>query len=95
MELLGRTPFYSELDGEQLPVWMWKADGEENPCELHEESTCDNSGILYGTDVGREPKFCARHFYQFVVNGDGKSNYKLIDRKDEVEEQKRQEAKRA
>jgi hypothetical protein len=58
---------------------LWQSN--ENICEFQDDppNACDPSGLFYGTTDSREPKFCARHFYQQVVAGDGESNYKLID----------------
>jgi len=84
MKLIKLLPFKSVLDDQELPVALWKS--KENLCEYHDPQAvtqfdsvgeCDNSGYYYGTADELEPKFCARHFYQLVVNGDGKSNYKL------------------
>jgi hypothetical protein len=74
-------PFYSELDDSQTDCGLWES--ETNVCEFQGErgtvGACDTSGLYYGTTDSREPKFCARHFYQLVVSGDGTTNYRLID----------------
>lgn len=84
MKYVKHLPFKSELDGVQTETALWKS--EENACEMYDPQQvtqidgvgeCDNSGLYYGTGSELEPKFCARHFYQIVVNGDGKINYKL------------------
>ena len=40
---------------------------------------CDTTGISYGTTEETDPKVCARHFYQEVVHGDGRTNSMLRD----------------
>lgn len=78
-------PYDSELDGDLTDCALWKAENPDDhiTCEYNSDrdipnvGLCDNSGYFYGTSDSREPKFCARHFYQHVVSGDGKSNYKL------------------
>lgn len=69
-------PFQSQIDDTISPIALWSCNS--NACEFIEERNCDTSGIYYGTEEKIEPKFCARHFYQHVVSGDGKSNYTLI-----------------
>jgi hypothetical protein len=77
MKFIQQLPFYSFMDGDVLEVGLWES--SENICEHQnlEENTC-LAGAYYGTTDEMEPKFCARHFFQDVVSGDGKSNYKLI-----------------
>jgi len=84
MEYIKALPFNSLIDGDELTCGLWKSD--ENICEYNDPQQatrfdgageCDTSGLYYGTDNAIEPKFCARHFYQFVVDGDGKTNYTL------------------
>ena len=79
MKFLKDMPFYSELGGDKTDCALYQ--GNENICDLQDDSrgACDPSGMFYGTTDSREPKFCARHFYQEVVSGDGTTNYKLKD----------------
>jgi hypothetical protein len=73
-------PFVSVVEGQyDWPCVAWT--GEDCVCELRGQGlgVCDTTGIFYGTDEGTDPKFCARHFYQEVVHGDGRSNYRLRD----------------
>jgi hypothetical protein len=81
MQLIKALPFSSELDGDLMECVLWQS--SDNLCEAKEEghSACDTSGFYYGTLSDVEPKFCARHFYQEVVSGDGLTNYKLTDSK--------------
>lgn len=83
-------PYQSIMDGDALICALWKS--AENICEYgsqnqpdpsNTDGLCDTSGLYYGTDDILEPRFCARHFYQIVVSGDGKSNYALVDLDDE------------
>jgi hypothetical protein len=67
--------YNSILDDSITDCALWQS--EENICDLKKNGVCDDSGYYYGTSDDREPKFCARHFYQDVVSGDGKTNYKL------------------
>ena len=82
MKFIKLMPFESEMDGDKTPCGLWS--GEDNLCDYNDKArsagNCDDSGFYYGTDNELEPKFCARHFYQFVVSGDGKTNYQLVDR---------------
>jgi hypothetical protein len=82
MKYVRLLPFWSELDGEKFECVLWQAD--ENICDVRElaDSYCDTSGSFYGTGDEREPKFCARHFYQGIVDGDGFMNYRLVERHD-------------
>ena len=79
MKLVKQLPFQSMLDGDLLDCGLWQSD--RNVCEFErdEAGKCDTSGFYYGTDDPVGPMFCARHFYQLVVNGDGSSGYTLID----------------
>lgn len=89
MKFIKLLPFDSILDDDPIDCALWQS--EDNLCEfqMHNPAlagqarvgNCDNSGFYYGTSDEDEPKFCAKHFYQQVVNGDGKSNYKLEDKK--------------
>ena len=80
MKLIQQLPFESQFDDQRLECGLWQSD--ENICDLNGGSTiCDPSSLYYGTLDSREPHFCARHFYQEVVIGDGAINYKLLDRK--------------
>jgi len=78
MKFIKLMPFEAELDGDKLPCGLWQS-GDQNSCEFFNQKAgaCDNSGYFYGTDNDLEPKFCARHFYQLAVSGDGKGNYQL------------------
>lgn len=83
VDKVATLPFCSFLDGDTTTCALWKS--MENICE-HKDGTsglCDTSKLYYGTDDILEPKFCARHFYQLVVSGDGESNYRLLDLDDE------------
>jgi hypothetical protein len=78
MKLIKLLPYTSVLDGNETPCQLWQSDNNE--CEFQTDSSaglCDTSGMYYGTDDLREPKFCARHFYQRVVSGNGVTNYTL------------------
>lgn len=77
MKFIKTLPFESVIGDTVAPVGLFES--EENICELIHHSGCDTSGRYYGTEDEREPKFCARHYYQEIVSGDGQSNYKLID----------------
>jgi hypothetical protein len=79
MKYIKDMPFYSVLGEDQTDCGLWQSD--ENICELKDDppNVCDHSGLFYGTTDSREPKFCARHFYQHLVAGDGETNYKLVD----------------
>lgn len=85
MKYVKQLPFDSILDGDITDAALWSRDDDdpESLCEFQssqeKDGKCDTSGLFYGTGDSREPKFCARHFYQHVVNGDGKTNYKLTD----------------
>jgi hypothetical protein len=81
MRLLQILPYSSIINGdEELDCALWHS--STNICERQpttvDDSTglCDTSGLYYGTSDSREPKFCARHFYQSVM-GDGVTNYRL------------------
>jgi hypothetical protein len=79
MKYIKALPYNSVLDEDELTCGLWKS--KENVCEYQhmydDAGLCDTSGYYYGTADEYEPKFCARHFYQNVVSGDGKDNYKL------------------
>lgn len=84
MKFIKHLPYNSTIDGDKLDCALWES--EKNICEFNHEhqpdpsdtnGECDTSGHYYGTSDEREPKFCARHFYQIVVSGDGMSNYGL------------------
>jgi uncharacterized protein YukJ len=80
MQFIKILPFKTQLEGStDLLIGLWQSD--KNICEykLDEKGKCDNSDMYYGTDYQTDPMVCARHFYQIVVNGDGKTNYKLVD----------------
>ncbi len=78
MKYIKDLPFHSVLNDDELECGLWKA--EENICEFKGDvlGVCDDSGYYYGTDSEYDPKFCARHFYQKVVIGDGLTNYGLV-----------------
>ena len=79
MKFVRDLPFASVLGEDSLDCVLWES--AENACELeNEDGLCDPSGYYYGTSDSREPKFCARHFYLRIVNGDGEANYRLEDR---------------
>jgi hypothetical protein len=82
MKYTKEAPFSTVLDGDVIPTHLYRREeGELNPCDCqNDKESCDNSGIYYGTDDEREPKFCARHFFQVVASGNGKTNYKLIEK---------------
>ena len=78
MKPIKLLPYTSVLDTEETLCQLWQSDN--NVCEFQTDAAvglCDTSGIYYGTDDSREPKFCARHFYQRVVSGNGITNYML------------------
>lgn len=82
MKFIKLLPFDSILDDDKLDCGLWQS--KKNICEFQSDlkvQKCDTSGFYYGTTDELEPKFCARHFYQLVVSGDGKSNYTLKDKK--------------
>lgn len=80
MRLVKNMPFFSVIDDWKDDCCLWQSD--QNICDAKDddEGVCDPSGMFYGTGDGREPKFCARHFYQGVVNGSGVASYRLEDR---------------
>lgn len=78
MKLIKMLPFDSVMDQDTTDCALWT--DNENLCEYQTDlkaGICDTSGMFYGTSDEREPKFCARHFYQLVVSGDGITNYGL------------------
>ena len=79
LAFIKRLPFESVLCDQAHEAALWESD--HYVCEHADGShgLCDPSGHYYGTPDVREPKFCARHFYQIVVSGDGKTNYMLRD----------------
>ncbi len=82
MRLLKELPFACMLDGDRLACVIWQTEPDEPACECGdgELGACDTSGISYGTSSPHEPMFCARHFYQVAVAGDGVTNYTLVER---------------
>ena len=79
MRLLQILPYNTVINGDdELDVALWHSN--RNICEMntsqHTDGLCDTSGLYYGTSDSREPKFCARHFYQSNM-GDGVTNYRL------------------
>lgn len=86
MKFIKSMPFHSELDNEfncDTAVYSSKTNICEFQSSQDEDGVCDPSGHYYGTSDDREPKFCPRHFYQLVVNGDGDKDYKLVDNGEE------------
>lgn len=85
MKFIKLMPFHSELDWNKFDTAVYQS--SKNVCEFQssqdQDGKCDPSGHYYGTSDEREPKFCARHFYRLVVNGDGVTNHKLVDNKEE------------
>ena len=81
MQFLKNLPFVSVMEDQRLNVVTWRTEPGESFCEDTGDQlgTCDTSGISYGTDDPHAPIFCARHFYQRAVAGDGVSNYALVD----------------
>jgi hypothetical protein len=75
MKLIAHLPFVSVLDGDESSVCAWESN--ENVCE-YDLPECVVNGTYFGTDDSREPKFCQRHFFGDVTNGDGHGNYKLV-----------------
>ena len=85
MKFKKEMPFKSVLENnDKLEVGLWQSD--KNVCEYSSEymadptdteGVCDDSSYYYGTTDEREPMFCARHFYQIVVYGFGKTEYTL------------------
>lgn len=81
MKFIKVLPFYSELDNDFLDCGLWEE--EYNICELQEDGKClKNNTEFFGTTDSTEPKFCFRHFRLDVVSGDGKTNYKLVSKKE-------------
>lgn len=74
MKFIKYLPFTSKhMNDDAIDCALWES--TENICEFQHENdlgVCDNSGHYYGTGDLREPKFCARHFYQFVITGETK-----------------------
>lgn len=72
MKYITKLPFESiaQDDDYGLDCIVYKS--AKNVCEFQNDQfkmgLCDTSGHYYGTSDEREPKFCARHFYQNVVN---------------------------
>lgn len=83
MKFIKLLPFVTVLDDpkDTLDCGLWQSG--INECEMQGAKrgidNCDNSGFYYGTSDSREPKFCARHFYQNVVNGVEGGSYILKD----------------
>lgn len=82
MRLLQILPYNSVINGDdESDVALWHSNTnicERQPTTLDDSTgLCDTSGLYYGTSDSREPKFCARHFYQEIVMGDGVTNYRL------------------
>lgn len=78
MKFIKKLPFESAYEKDD-PIDCIVFESKENICEFNDPlnvtqfdslGDCDNSGYYYGTSDEREPKFCARHFYQNVVNGE-------------------------
>lgn len=81
MRCITTLPFVSVMEGQCLDVAIWQPEPGEPCCEYTNTQlgACDTSGISYGTDDPHAPIFCARHFYQYAVAGDGVSAYALAD----------------
>jgi hypothetical protein len=81
IRLITILSFKTRLEGSSdLLIGLWQSN--KNVCEYRssgEKGQCDNSGMYYGTDYQTDPMVCARHFYQIVASGDGKTSYKLVD----------------
>lgn len=88
MKYITKLPFesFGQDDDFGLDCVVYKS--PKPVCEFTTEpekmGLCDDSGHYYGTSDEREPKFCARHFYQNVV-GSKKQKYdggsRLVDLK--------------
>lgn len=84
---LAELPLVSYMDDNEFQVNVFSA--ETNICEMFEAprpDDCSNdaltasasqNGMFFGTDDSHEPKFCAKHYFGSVNDGDGKSNYAL------------------
>ena len=77
-------PFKAKMADQELTMALWKA--KTNICDHYDPQQvtqfdgvgeCDPSGFFYGTDHKDDPMFCARHFYQLEVNGDGIKSSRL------------------
>ena len=81
MQRIKELPFVSVMEDQRLDVVIWRTEPGEPFCEYTDDrlGACDTSGISYGTDDSNAPLFCARHFYQHAVAGDGVSTYALAD----------------
>jgi hypothetical protein len=81
MKLIKELPFVIVMQDQSLDVAIWQPEPGEPFCEYTGDQlgACDTSGISYGTDDPHAPIFCARHFYQRAVAGDGVSTYALAD----------------
>lgn len=89
MKFLQVLPFISEMDGGEnnTDVAVYSSDKPEY-CEFYYQgepekkspnhTDCGSDSLFWGTSDEREPKFCTKHFFNNVVIGDGKSNYKLV-----------------
>lgn len=79
MNFLAKLPIYSSIDGDLLDCALWES--KTNVCEFKTDESageCSNTDYFFGTTDEYEPKFCGKHFFELVVSGDGKTNYKLV-----------------
>ena len=86
MRFLKLLPFVSVMEVQRLDVAIWQTEPGEASCAYTGDQlgACDTSAISYGTDDPHAPIFCARHFYQRAVAGDGVTTYALADRSEET-----------
>lgn len=77
IKYLGALPLVSVMDDNEFRVCMWDTSDVKEFCEF-ENDECIKNGLSFGTDDSNEPKFCQRHYFGDVNDGDGVSNYKLI-----------------
>jgi hypothetical protein len=81
MKFITTLPFVSVMEDQRLEVAIWRTEPGDPSCEYDHDQVgaCDPSGISDGTDDPNAPRFCARHFYQRAVAGDGVDSYTLVD----------------
>lgn len=75
MKLITILSFVSTIDDSEFSVAAWES--PKNICDI-DDSSCLVTGLYFGTDDSREPKFCPRHYFLDIVSGDGHSNYNLV-----------------
>ena len=93
MKFLTLLPLVSVIDADTEPqenaVAVYAKDESGYYCEYQDEKKtetsytsgedCIDNGLSFGTDDGREPKFCQFHFFAHVVADlEGHGNYKLL-----------------